>query len=63
MVRIPWQIFGQGEMNCVLNLFGVCKSKCIEPSQLNTCFIVVRIDYSNNCSMKRKKSNKKIEQL
>lgn len=32
MLRIPWKILGQGEMICVLNIFGVCKGKHIEPS-------------------------------
>ena len=31
MVKIPRKILGQGEMICVLNLFGVCKGKHIEP--------------------------------
>lgn len=32
MLTIPWKILGQGEIICVLNLFGVCKGKHIEPS-------------------------------
>jgi len=32
MLKIPWKILGEGEMICILNLFGVCKSKHIEPS-------------------------------
>jgi len=54
MLTIPWKILGQGEIICVLNLFGVCKGKHIEPSWLNTCFMVVRINYSNNFSWRRK---------
>lgn len=54
------EIFGQNEMNCVSNLFGVCIIVIL--SLVNSICVCdfVKIDHSNNCLMKNRNSKMRI---